>query len=77
MYILQLLKVVDEWSNDFDMNKQVDCIFRRQKGFDMVPHKRLLKKLKSEFEYVPCMGLSAFLTIFEATGESWYDSLSQ
>ena len=46
--ILQLLKVVDEWSKDIDMNKQIDCIYLDfQKAFDTVPHKRLLKKLEA------------------------------
>ena len=46
--ILQLLKVVDEWSKYIDMNKQIDCIYLDfQKAFDTVPHKRLLKKLES------------------------------
>ena len=46
--ILQLLKVVDEWSKDIDMNKQVDCIYLDfKKAFDTLRHKSLLKKLKS------------------------------
>ena len=46
--ILQLLKVVDEWSKDIDENKQIDCIYLDfRKAFDTVPHKRLLKKLES------------------------------
>ena len=46
--ILQLLKVVDEWSKDIDENKQVDFIYLDfRKAFDTVPHKRLLKKLES------------------------------
>ena len=46
--ILQLLKVVDEWSKYIDMNKQINCIYLDfQRAFDTVPHKRLLKKLES------------------------------
>lgn len=46
--ILQLLKVVDEWSRDIDNNKQIDCVYLDfQKAFDTVPHRRLIKKLES------------------------------
>ena len=48
--ILQLLKVVDEWSKDIDMNKHVDCIYIYldfKKAFDTVQNKSLLKKRKS------------------------------
>ena len=46
--ILQLLKVLDEWTRILDEGGEVDVIFMDfMKAFDKVPHKRLLEKLKS------------------------------
>ena len=46
--ILQLLKVMDEWSLAIGKCHQIDCVYLDfQKAFDAVPHKRLLYKLES------------------------------
>ena len=45
---LQLLKVIDEWTEALENGDSVDCIYMDfQKAFDKVPHKRLIKKLDS------------------------------
>ncbi len=45
--VLQLLKVLDDWTYMVDQGIQVDTIFLDfMKAFDRVPHKRLLKKVK-------------------------------
>ena len=45
---LQLLTVLDKWTESLDQGKSVDCIYMDyQKAFDTVPHGRLLSKLKS------------------------------
>jgi len=45
---LQLLKVVDEWTNVLDEGGEVHCIYMDfMKAFDKVPHKRLVSKLKA------------------------------
>ena len=44
--ILQLLKVLDDWTKILDDGGEVDVIYMDfMKAFDMVPHRRLLKKL--------------------------------
>ena len=46
--ILQLLTVLDKWSEALDIGLSVDCIYMDfQKTFDTVPHRRLIGKLKS------------------------------
>src|SRR4030088_3445056 len=46
--VLQLLRVVDDWTRSLDLGKQVDVIYTDfEKAFDKVPHKRLLSKLYS------------------------------
>ena len=46
--VIQLLKVLDEWTKSLDDGKSVDCIYMDfKKAFDTVPHRRLLKKLES------------------------------
>ena len=46
--VLQLLNVIDEWSEALDQGNNVDCIyFDFRKAFDTVAHKRLYNKLKS------------------------------
>ena len=46
--VLQLLKVLDEWTESLQSGGQIDVIYTDfEKAFDKVPHKRLLSKLKS------------------------------
>ena len=43
---LQLINVLDEWTEALDNDSSIDCIYMDfQKAFDTVPHKRLLNKL--------------------------------
>ena len=43
---LQLLCVLDEWTEALDNGSDIDCVYMDyQKAFDTVPHNRLLKKL--------------------------------
>jgi hypothetical protein len=43
---LQLLRVLDNWTEGIDMGYDIDCIYMDyQKAFNMVPHRRLLQKL--------------------------------
>jgi len=44
---LQLLKILDDWTNNLDQGKQIDVIYTDfEKAFDKVPHDGLLCKLK-------------------------------
>ena len=44
--LLQLLRVLDKWTESLDTGKEVDVVFLDfQKAFDSVPHNRLLDKL--------------------------------
>ena len=46
--VLQLLKVLDEWTELLETGGQIDVIYTDfEKAFDKVPHKRLISKLKS------------------------------
>jgi len=46
--VLQLLKIMDEWTDFLDSGGQIDVIYTDfAKAFDKVPHQRLLAKLKS------------------------------
>ena len=46
--ILQLIKVIDEWTLVLDSGGQIDIVYTDfEKAFDKVPHKRLLSKLYS------------------------------
>ena len=46
--VLQLRTVLDKWSEALDMGLSVDCIYTDfQKAFDTVPHRRLIRQLKS------------------------------
>ena len=45
---LQLLKVLDEWTDALDEGYSVDCVYMDfQKAFDTVPHRRLLSKVRT------------------------------
>ena len=45
---LQLLHLLDNWTNCLEEGGQMDIIYTDfEKAFDKVPHKRLLSKLKS------------------------------
>lgn len=44
--VLQLLKLIDEWTEALDNGKNIESIYMDiQKAFDTVPHKRLIHKL--------------------------------
>ena len=48
--VLQLLRILDDWTTQIDEGYQVDLIYRYtdfEKVFDTVPHQRLLNKSKS------------------------------
>jgi len=45
--VLQLLKIMDDWTSSLDHGNQIDVIYTDfEKAFDKVPHHRLLEKLK-------------------------------
>jgi len=45
---LQLINVLEEWTEAIDSGKTIDCLYMDyKKAFDTVPHKRLLKKLEA------------------------------
>ena len=44
----QLLKIMDHWTESFDLDTQIDCIYLDfKKDFDSVSHELLIHKLKS------------------------------
>ena len=44
--VLQLLKILDDWTSQLDAGKQVDVIYTDfEKAFDKVPHHALINKL--------------------------------
>ena len=46
--VLQLLKIMDDWTAQLDSGGQVDVIYTDfAKAFDTVPHQRLLLKIKT------------------------------
>lgn len=46
--MLQLLKVLDNWSDNLEIGGNIDVIYTDlEKAFDKVPHRRLISKLKS------------------------------
>ena len=61
---LQLLKVMDEWTEALDEGNSIDCIYMDfMKAFDTVPHRRLLSKLKSYgFTEIMIKWIEAFTT---------------
>jgi hypothetical protein len=45
--VLQLLKIMDDWTSSLDSGNQVDVIYTDfEKAFDKVPHFRLIEKLR-------------------------------
>ena len=45
---LQLLEVLDKWTEAIDKGYSIDCVYMDyQKAFDTVPHRRLLQKAKA------------------------------
>jgi len=45
---MQLLPMLDEWTEYIDSGGQIDCIYTDlEKAFDKVPHKKLISKLAS------------------------------
>ena len=45
---LQLLEVMDKWTEALDRGKTIDCIYiDYQKAFDKVPHNRLISKFRA------------------------------
>jgi hypothetical protein len=61
---LQLLNVMDTWSEALDQGLSVDCVYMDfAKAFDTVPHRRLMSKLES-YHLSPCIieWISSFLS---------------
>ena len=45
---LQLLEVLDKWTEALDRGESIDCVYMDyQKAFDTVPHNRLISKLRA------------------------------
>ena len=61
---LQLLEVMDKWTEALDNGQMIDCIYMDyKKAFNTVPHKRLISKLKAyNFSRQIISWISAFLT---------------
>ena len=61
--VLQLLNLVDEWSDSLECGGQIDVIYTDfEKAFDKIPFKRLLSKLGSYgFNSVILSWIEAFL----------------
>ena len=82
--VLQLLNVLDQWTEAIDNGFYVDVIYcDLMKAFDKVPHKRLLKVLK--YYCIPSKivdWIESFLTnrkqrvIVNGTPSSWHDVIS-
>ena len=54
---LQLLSILDKWSEALDSGHNIDCVYMDyQKAFDTVPHRRLMMKLKAYGITDPILG---------------------
>ncbi|KAK3099864.1 hypothetical protein FSP39_010887 [Pinctada imbricata] len=81
---LQLLEVLDKWTEAIDKGYEIDCVYMDyQKAFDTVPHKRLLQKMKAYGVIGPIHGwVKSFLSdrrqVVMVNGEnsSWKDVTS-
>ena len=62
--VLQLIRVIDEWTQALDEGDAVDVIYCDfMKAFDKVPHKRLMEKIKSYGIGTNCLRwIEAFLS---------------
>jgi len=46
--VLQLLKVLDDWTSSLEKGGQIEVVYTDlEKAFDKVPHKRLMQKLRA------------------------------
>ena len=61
---LQMLEVLDKWTEALDTGLSIDCIYLDyKKAFDTVPHNRLLSKLKAyKFSNQILMWITSFLS---------------
>ena len=81
---LQLLKILDDWSQILDEGGELDVVYTDfMKAFDTVPHRRLLKKLQSYGVQGKVLSwIGAFLigrtqrVAVKGTYSSWSDVLS-
>ena len=61
--VLQLLNVMESWTKSLDRGESIDVYLDFMKAFDIVPHKRLIGKLKSYgIEYYTLRWIQAFLS---------------
>ncbi len=62
---LQLLKVIDQWTDALEADEVIDCIYMDYaKAFDKVPHRRLISKLSSYgINSTVIQWIEAFLTL--------------
>ena len=68
---LQLLRVLDEWTEALDNGSDIDCVYMDyQKAFDTVPHNRLLKALLNS-DHVTPIPFGHFAIVLT----SWYRQL--
>ena len=82
--VLQLLKIVDEWTLHLDTGGQIDCIYMDfEKAFDKVPHRRLISKLHSYgvnskiISWITdFLGKRRFRVVVNGIYSSWHNVLS-